>query len=56
MGQKRCYFKKQSREVADNKESIAKNKAKQTQKQSGEVVENTFLWKKQTQKQSGPCC
>jgi hypothetical protein len=26
-----------------------KNKAEQTEKQSGEVVENTFLWKKQTE-------
>jgi hypothetical protein len=34
MGKKRCYFKKQS----------------------GGVIENKFLWKKQTQKQTGPYC
>ncbi len=41
VGQKRCYFKKQTGEVIDNKGSVLKNKAKQTEKQSGEVVENT---------------
>jgi len=41
MGQKRCYFKKQSGEVAENKGLAIKNKAEQTEKQSGEVVENT---------------
>jgi hypothetical protein len=56
MGQKRCYFEKQTREVTENKVSATKNKPKQTQKQSGEVIENTFLWKKQTQKQTRPCC
>jgi hypothetical protein len=53
VGQKRCYFKKQTREVVDNKESGLENKPKQTQKQSREVVENTFLWKKQTQNKPG---
>jgi hypothetical protein len=45
---KRCYFKKQSGEVTDNKDSATKNKPEQTGKQSGEVVENAFLWKKQS--------
>jgi len=35
---KRCYFKKQSGEVADNKGLATKNKPEQTQKQSGEVL------------------
>jgi len=48
MGQKRCYFKKQSGEVTENKRSALKNKPEQTEKQSGEVVENTCLWKKQS--------
>jgi hypothetical protein len=30
-----------------------KNKPEQTQKQSGEFVENGFLWKKQTQNKPG---
>ncbi|HET7101676.1 MAG TPA: hypothetical protein VFJ52_11035 [Terriglobia bacterium] len=53
MGQKIRFFKKQSRDVTENKVSAAKNKAEQTQKQSREVVENAWLWKKQSQKQSG---
>jgi len=48
VGQRRCYFKKQTGEATDNKGLATKNKPKQTEKQSGEVVENTFLWKKQT--------
>jgi hypothetical protein len=35
---KRCYFKKRTREVVENKESAAKNEPKQTQKQSREVL------------------
>jgi hypothetical protein len=54
--EKNTFFKKQSREVIENKGSGTKNKPKQTQKQSREVFENTFLWKKQTQKQTRPCC
>jgi len=38
---KNTFFKKQSREATENKGSATKNKPKQTQKQSGEVVENT---------------
>jgi hypothetical protein len=56
VGQKNTFFKKQTGEVIDNKESELKNKPEQTGKQSGEVVENTFLWKKRSQKQTGPCC
>jgi hypothetical protein len=41
MGQKRCYFKKQSGEVIENTGLAPKNKPEQTEKQSGEVVENT---------------
>jgi len=38
---KNTFFKKQSGEVIDKKGSGLKNKAEQTEKQSGEVVENT---------------
>src|SRR5574340_609912 len=48
MGQKRCYFQKQSGEVAENKGKGYMDSLRQTGKQSGEVVENTWLWKKQT--------
>ena len=48
MGQKRCYFEKQSGEVAENKGKGYIDSQKRTGKQSGEVVENTYLWKKQT--------
>jgi hypothetical protein len=41
VGQKGCYFEKQTREVTDNKRLALKNKPKQTQKQSREVVEKT---------------
>jgi hypothetical protein len=41
MGQKRCYFEKRTREVIENNLSVLKNKPEQTEKQSGEVVENT---------------
>jgi hypothetical protein len=56
VGQKNTFFKKQTQEVIENKWSGPKNKPKQSQKQSGEVVENIILWKKQTQKQTGPSC
>jgi len=42
------FFEKQSGEVTDNKGLDLKNKPEQTGKQSGEVVENTYLWKKQS--------
>ncbi|MGA8182047.1 MAG: hypothetical protein WB819_00210 [Terriglobia bacterium] len=48
VGQKNTFFKKQSGEVTDNKGLDLKNKPEQTGKQSGEVVENTYLWKKQS--------
>jgi hypothetical protein len=38
---KNTFFKKQTGEVIENKGSGEKNKPEQTEKQSGEVVENT---------------
>jgi hypothetical protein len=49
VGQKRCYFKKRTGEVTENKGLATKNEPERTEKRSGEVVENTFLWKKQSQ-------
>ena len=49
MGQKKYVFEKQSGEVAEKKGSALKNKPERTGKQSWEVVENTHLWKKQTE-------
>jgi hypothetical protein len=40
-GTKKFIFEKQTREVVENKRSVLKNEPKQTQKRSGEVVENT---------------
>ncbi|HET9178975.1 MAG TPA: hypothetical protein VFQ24_11520 [Terriglobia bacterium] len=48
MGQKNTFFEKRTGEVAENKQKLAKNKPEQTGKQSGEVVEKTCLWKRQT--------
>jgi hypothetical protein len=47
-GTKKFYFEKQTREVIENKGSGPKNKPKQTQKRSREVVENTRGQKKRT--------
>ena len=46
MGQKRCYFEKQTGEVIENKGKGYMDSQKQTGKQTGEVVENASLWKK----------
>jgi hypothetical protein len=58
-GQKRCYFQKRTGEVAENKGSEVENEPERTGKRSGEVVENTLLWKKRTENEpenkSGPC-
>ena len=43
------FLKKQSGEVAENKGKSYTGSQKQTGKQSGEVIENTFLWKKRTE-------
>ena len=48
MGQKKLFFEEQTGEVVDIKQKLSKNKPEQTEKQSGEVVENTYLWKKQS--------
>jgi hypothetical protein len=48
VGQKNTFYIKRTREVLENTASGPKNKAKRTQKRSGEVVENTYLWKKRT--------
>jgi len=50
---KNTFFKKQSGEVAENKGSATKNKAEQTEKQTGEVVENTYLWKNKAKNKAG---
>jgi hypothetical protein len=53
---KNTFFEKQSGEDVENKSPWPKNKAEQTEKQSGEVVENIRRLKKQSGKQTGPCC
>ena len=42
------FFAKRTGEVAENKGKGYINSHKQTGKQSGEVAENRFLWKKRT--------
>jgi hypothetical protein len=53
---KNTFLKKQSREVIEKTTLGLKNKPEQTEKQSGEVVKNTWLWKEQSQKQTWSCC
>jgi hypothetical protein len=47
-GTKKMLFLKTNRRSSLNTAKDYMNSQKQTQKQSGEVVENTFLWKKQS--------
>ncbi len=52
MGQKRCYFKKRTGEVIENKAHGLKNEPERTGKRSWEVIENTYLWKKRTENEA----
>jgi len=47
--QKNTFFQKRTGEVIENKGSGPKNEPDRTGKRSGEVVENTYLWKKRTE-------
>src|SRR5690348_7373718 len=47
---KNTFFQKRTGEVIENKGSGPKSEPERTGKRSGEVVENTFLWKKRTGK------
>ena len=46
---KNTFFQKRTGEVAENKGSALKNEPERTGKRTGEVVENTLLWKKRTE-------
>jgi hypothetical protein len=46
---KNTFFEKQTGEAIENKGSVTKNEPERTGKRSGEVVENTCLWKKRTE-------
>jgi hypothetical protein len=48
VGQKNTFFQKRTGEVIENKGKDYIDSRKRTGKRSGEVVENTFLWKKRT--------
>ncbi|HET9180411.1 MAG TPA: hypothetical protein VFQ24_18795 [Terriglobia bacterium] len=48
MGQKNTFFEKRTGEVIENKGKLPKNEPETNLKRSGEVVENTCLWKKRT--------
>jgi hypothetical protein len=50
---KNTFFRKQTGEVIDNTGSAPKNKPEQTEKQSGEAVENTFLLKNKPKNKPG---
>ncbi|HET9180123.1 MAG TPA: hypothetical protein VFQ24_17345, partial [Terriglobia bacterium] len=47
-GTKNTFFEKRTGEVVENKGKLPKNEPETNLKQSGEVVENTCLWKKRT--------
>jgi len=46
---KNTFFQKRTGEVIENKGSGPKSEPERTGNRSGEVVENTFLWKKRTE-------
>jgi hypothetical protein len=46
---KNTFFEKRTGEAVENKGSGPKNEPERTGKRSGEVVENTWLWKKRTE-------
>jgi hypothetical protein len=59
---KNTFFQKRTGEVIENKGSGPKSEPERTGNRSGEVVENTYLWKKRTENEpenlsgSRPAC